>query len=166
MKKINVIKNQRKKIAQLRRERALLRAELADAEKREKRLQDRLTLAGSEVKTVDGPCGPIQVIEADTEMWGTYAELSDDAAAAVIANKQLLHEEIRIMAEKIARELIENDVAQVIFKRKEEWDEIPGGRKNATMGIKLFVVPWEHMRTTGSRIKFMRQIPHEEVKRE
>lgn len=164
MKKINVIKNQRKKIKQLRRERALLRAEIADAERREKRLQEKQRLLGSEIKTVDGPCGPIQVIDADVEIWGTYAELSEDADTAVKANKQLWGEEIRILAEKIARSLIENNLAQVIYKSREEWDEIPGGRKNATLGIKLFVVPWDQMRT-GSRIRVMRQIPFEEAKR-
>ena len=103
MKKINVIKNQRKKIEQLRRERALLRAEIADAERREKRLQEKQRLLGSEIKTVDGPCGPIQVIEAEMEMWGTYAELSDDADAAIIANKQLRDEEVRYLAVKQPR---------------------------------------------------------------
>jgi len=157
MKKINVIKNQRKKIDQLRREQALLCAELAESVRRQKMLQDRLMMAGSEIKTVDGPCGPIQVIEADVEIYGTYAELSDSANEAIFANKQLMDEEVRIIARKFARELIENNVAQVIYKSREEWEDIPMGRKNATLGIKLFVVPWEQMRT-GTRIKAMRQI--------
>ena len=162
MKKINVIKNQRKKIEQLRREKALLRAELAEAERREKGLKEKLKLLGSEIKTVDGPCGPIQVIEAGTEMWGTYAVLSDSADTA-IAKKAMMDEAVRIMAGKIARDLVENNIAQVIYKSREEWDEIPGGRKNATLGVKLFVVPWEQMRT-GSRIKVMRQIPIEKMR--
>ena len=165
MKKINVIKNYRKIIEQLRRERALLRAELADEEKQKKRLQDRLKMAGSEIKTVDGPCGPIQVIEADMEVWGTYMELFDDADAAVIANKTLRDDVVRNLAGKVARDLIKSDIAQVIYKSRESWDEIPGGRKNATLGVKLFVVPWEQMRT-GSRIEIRRQIPREEVKRD
>ena len=165
MKKINVIKKQRKKIEQLRREKALLRAELADEEKQKKKLQDRLTMAGSEIMTVDGPVGPIQVIEAETEVWGTYTELSYSADATVNENKQIMDEAAKILAGEVARKLIENNLAQVIYKSREEWEEIPMGRKNATLGVKLFVVPWEQMRT-GSRIQVMRQMPIEEVKRD
>lgn len=164
MKKINIIKNQRKKIEQLRREKEILCWELADAERLEKKLKERLRLAESEIKTVDGPCGPIQVIEAEPEIWGTYEELSGDDDAAIITNKQLRDEGVRLMADMVARELIERNLAQVIYKSREEWEEIQGGRKNATLGVKLFVVPWEQMRT-GSRIQVMRQIPREEVKR-
>lgn len=164
MKKINVIKNHRKIIEKLKREIAYWRAELAESERREKRLHVRLMLAGSEIKTVDGPCGPIQVIEADTEMWGTYTELSYSADATVNENKQIMDEAAKILAGEVARKLIESNLAQVIYKSREEWDEIPMGRKNATLGVKLFVVPWEQMRT-GSRIQVMRQIPNEEVKR-
>lgn len=165
MKKINVIKNQRKKIDQLRREKLLLRAELEESKRQEKRIRDRLMLAGSEIKTVDGPCGPIQVIEADVEIWGTFEELSEITDRAFNDDKQLRDREVRIMAGEVARELIERNVAQVIYKSREEWDEIPGGRKNATLGVKLFVVPWQQMRT-GRRIQVMRQIPREEVKRD
>ena len=165
MKKIKVIKNQRKTIEKLKREIAYWRGEIGETKRREKTLQEKLKRLGSEIKTLDGPCGPIQVIDADVEIWGTYAELSEDADTAVKANKQLWGEEIRILAEKIARSLIENNLAQVIYKSREKWDEIPGGRKNATLGVKLFVVPWEQMRT-GSRIQVMRQIPIEEVKRD
>lgn len=164
MKKINVIKNYRKIIEQLRREKTNLCVELADSKRREKKLQDKLMLAGSEIKTVDGPCGPIQVIEAEMEMWGEYTELSHSAYATVIENKQIMDEAAKILAGNVARGMIENNIAQVIYKSREEWDEIPMGRKNATLGVKLFVVPWEQMRT-GSRIQVMRQIPIEEVKR-
>lgn len=163
MKKINVIKNQRKKIEQLRWQRSLLNAKLAASEIREKKLKERLRLAESEIKTVDGPCGPIQVIEADTEMWGTYTELSYSADATVNENKQIMDEAAKILAGEVARKLIESNLAQVIYKSREEWEEIPMGRKNATLGVKLFVVPWEQMRT-GSGIRVMRQIPREEVK--
>ena len=165
MKKINVIKNQRKKIEQLKWQRTSLNAKLAASEIREKKLKERLTRAESEIVTVDGPCGPIQVIEADMEMWGTYTELSYSADATVNENKQIMDEAAKILAGEVARKLIESNLAQVIYKSREEWDEIPMGRKNATLGVKLFVVPWEQMRT-GSRIRVMRQIPREEVKRD
>jgi hypothetical protein len=121
-------------------------------QEREKALLERIEMAGSEIETIDEGCGPMQVIRAKVGIFGTYARMIEVSEREMEYYKQNL-------AEQIAKKLIDEGIAQVIVHERGE--DVPPGYSpydNSTIGVKLFVIPWEQMRTVGSRFEMRRML--------
>ena len=124
-------------------------------QEREKALLERIEMAGSEIETIDEGCGPMQVIGAKVGVFGTYARIVEGREREMEYYK-------RDLAEKIAKMLIDENIAQIIVHERGE--DVPLGfppYDNSTIGVKLFVIPWEYMRTVGSRFEMRRKLDHE-----
>lgn len=123
---------------------------------REKALMERIEMAGSEIETIDEGCGPMQVIRAKVEIYGTYASVF------VKISKSDMEYYKANLAEQIAKKLIDENIAQIIVHERGE--DVPLGfppYDNSTIGVKLFVIPWEQMRTVGSRFEMRRMLGHD-----
>jgi len=123
--------------------------------KREKELLKRIEMAGSEIETIDNGCGPMQVIRAEVETFGTYAMMFEASEREMEYCKQN-------MAKQIAKKLIDENIAQIIVHEKGE--NAPMGfpmYENSTIGVKLFVIPWEQMRTVGQRFEMRRKLDND-----
>lgn len=148
--------------ARLIREKELLRKTIESQTKafheREKALLERIEMAGSEIETIEEGCGPMQVIRAQVGIFGTYDRMIEVSEREMEYYKQNL-------AEQIAKKLIDENIAQIIVHERGE--EMPLGfppRENSTIGVKLFVIPWEQMRTVGSRFEMRRKVGHEGIR--
>lgn len=121
-------------------------------QEREKALLKRIEMAGSEIETIDEGCGPMQVISAKVGIFGTYARMIEVSEREMEYYKQNI-------AEQIAKKLIDENIAQIIVHERGE--DVPLGfspYEQSTIGVKLFVIPWEQMRTVGSRFEMRRMI--------
>ena len=121
-------------------------------QKREKELLERIEMAGSEIETIDEGCRQMQVIRAKVGIFGTYARMFEVSEREMEYYKQNL-------AEQIAKKLIEEEIAQIIVHERGE--DVPPGfspYEQSTIGVKVFVIPWEQMRTVGSRFEMRRMI--------
>jgi hypothetical protein len=89
----------------------------------------------------------MQVLRAKVGIFGTYARMFEVSEREMEYYKQNL-------AEQIAKKLIDENIAQIIVHERGE--DVPLGfppYDNSTIGVKLFVIPWEYMRTVGSRFE-------------
>ena len=121
-------------------------------QEREKALLERIEMAGSEIETIDEGCGPMQGIRAKVGVFGTYARMFEVSEREMEYYKQNL-------AEQIAKTLIDENIAQIIVHERGE--DVPMGfppYDQSTIGVKLFVIPWEQMRTVGSRFEMRRML--------
>lgn len=105
----------------------------------------RFRLAGSEIKTIDGPAGKIQTIEAEAQAWGQYA---------VTYDCEIIDECRDRLIRKIAEGLAENNIVQFIIRDQEQYNPVGG----ITVGAKLFVIPWEEMKTGVKTLRIVREI--------
>lgn len=118
----------------------IARAEIEMLSDELKKLRSRLETAGSEIETIDSGAGPIQVIHAEAETWGQY-----------VCKDSFTEEELPLVKERLIAEIVkglaEANIVQFIFKRGE--DPLP----RASIGAKMFVIPWEQLRTKSIKLE-------------
>lgn len=116
-----------------------LEIKLKEAEERTKTAETRLAVAGSEVETIEEGNLKINIIRAETQTYGNYIlGYPEDL-------EKFIDEAKRALAKNMAEGLLEAGVAQIIVKEF-------GHAGAKTVGLKLFVVPWEQMRT-GNKLE-------------
>ena len=113
--------------------------------KAERRLRD----AGSEIETIDYGCGPVQIIQAKAELYGDYFTCIGEL------NTRLQGEAKENLIREMVKGLIEQNMIQFIIKKPGEFGGTFGDA--LTIGAKLFVIPWEQMRT-GRTVEIRRKI--------
>lgn len=104
------------------------------------KLSSRLETAGSEIETIDNVVGPMQVIHAEAQAWGQYFHKASFTEEELPQVKKLLIEDI-------VKGLAKANIIQFIIKRGE--DPLLG----VSIGAKLFVIPWEQLRTKSIELK-------------
>lgn len=115
------------------------------AKEKLERAEARLRKAGTEIETVDGPEGRVQVINAEAQAWGTW-KYTENEKSLDSCKIHLMH--------KLITGLMDNNIVQFIVHQP---DDTPFSPYNyATVGVKLFVIPWEEMRT-GKKIKMIKE---------
>lgn len=122
-------------------------AELDAAEQEIDRLQDRFRRLGSQIETLNpegGIHGELVQIDVEPIPFGQYirCEFGDNAdwKDTIIKDCQSR------IAEKLANAMIDNNLVQIIVHTPFEDGPISQPLSNtATIGIKLFVVPWEQL---------------------
>ena len=112
-----------------------------EAEKRNLNLtQRRLRKAGMESETMDQGTGALRVITAESQAIGDYVKMNP----AEMTDENIRMAE-RELAEKLAHELMDQNLVQFIIKQPGELVG-PFGEKGpdyGTVGAKMFVIPWE-----------------------
>lgn len=101
-------------------------------------LNRRISQLGTEVETIDEGAGPIQILRPEVYAYGLTAVLFEDP------DKEVTDEIERKMAYKLAKGLIENNTVQFIYSKKSVFSP---AEQETTVGAKLFVIPWDQMRT-------------------
>ena len=104
------------------------------------KLSSRLETAGSEIETIDNGAGPIQVIHAEAQAWGQYFHEATFTEEGLPQVKKLL-------IENIVKGLTEANIIQFIIKCRED------PLLDVSIGAKLFVIPWEQLRTKSIDLK-------------
>lgn len=129
----------------LRKELDIARADYKEMQIAYEETNKRLRLAGSMVETIDGPTGKIQIIKAEAKAWGNYV-IGYEINAIEEYKERLIRD--------IAAGLAESNVVQFIVKGANDFYPLD---QYMTVGAKLYVVPWEELRT-GNTIKLMREV--------
>lgn len=122
--------------------------EKSELEEQLDRTKKRLEAAGSEIKTIDEPIGKIQIIHPEVETYGNYATFTD----ADEEQREYIKKEL---ARRLAEGLINQNIVQIICKEPGAYIHLDPLYRHGTIGAKLFVIPWEQMKT-GKMIEIRR----------
>ena len=130
----------------------LLRNRVECLEEEKKKVEKRLEIAGTETETIEEGSGMVQIIRAEVIPYGTYARVDKIALDELTFIKGELTREI-------AKALIEQNIVQFIIKEPGMYDGPFGAidQEYGTIGAKLYVIPWEQMRT-GRTIEIRRMV--------
>ena len=113
------------------------------------KLKHRLDVAGLNTPTLEESTGPVHVIEADIEPYGSYAVLTEEPTES----------EMEILKKRLMKGLVDgmlaNNLVQIIYKEPDNCVGPFGDvlNNNYTFAAKMFVVPWEQMRVFGSHVR-------------
>ena len=93
---------------------------------------------GSNVKTIDEK-GPIKLIEwkIENSVYGNYAPADLDDMS-----KEEQEELKEVLIADMVRQLVENNIVQVIKKRPDKNNPL---ERYGALAVKMFVVPWDQM---------------------
>ena len=121
-------------------------------EKEKKEVEKRLEIAGTETETIEEGFGTVQIIRAQVIPYGTYVRVDKIPLDELKFIKGELTREI-------AKALIEQNIVQFIIKEPGIYDGPFGAidQEYGTIGAKLYVIPWEQMRT-GRTIEIRRMV--------
>ena len=121
-------------------------------EEEKKKVEKRLEIAGAETETIEEGVGMVQIIRPQAIPYGTYTRVD-----------KMPLDELKFIKEELTREiakaLIEQNIVQFIIKEPGMYGG-PFGEINqeyGTIGAKLYVIPWEQMRT-GRTIEIRRMV--------
>jgi len=127
------------------------------AEEKAQRYEKRFREIGSNIKTLNPGSGKALVMmkwEIKPEKYGTYAKI--DNRRIKETNTEEIYNEIRKkLANNIAEGLLDQNIVQIIFKGQNEYDPIS---EYSTVGMKLYVVPWEMMAEYGQKIELRKYV--------
>lgn len=131
-------------------------------EEEKKKVEKRLEIAGTETETVEEEFGMVQIIRAQAIPYGIYTRVNK-IHLDELSSTELLNELTSIKQEltnEIAKALIEQNIVQFIIKEPGMYDGPFEAivQEFGTVGAKLYVIPWEQMRTTGRTIEIRRKI--------
>lgn len=113
------------------------------------KLKHRLDVAGFTTPTLEESTGPVRVIEADIEPYGSYVALTEEPTERdmEILKKQL--------TQGLVDGLLANNLVQIIYKDPYNCGGPFGDVLNNyyTYAAKMYVVPWEQMRVFGRHVR-------------
>ena len=130
----------------------LLKKRIECLEEEKKKVEKRLEIAGTETETIEEGAGMVQIIRAEVIPYGTYTRVD-----------KMPLDELKFIKEKLTREiakaLIDQNIVQFIIKEPGMHDGSFGDifQEYKTIGAKLYVIPWEQMRT-GRTIEIRRMV--------
>lgn len=113
------------------------------------KLKHRLDVAGFTTPTLEESTGPIHVIEADIEPYGSHVVLTEEPT----------ERDMEILKEQLTQGLVEgmlaNNLVQIIYKEPDNCRGPFGDVLNNhyTYAAKMYVVPWEQMRVFGRHVR-------------
>ena len=130
----------------------LLKNRIECLEEEKKKVEKRLEIAGTETETIEEGVGMVQIIRAEAIPYGTFTRVDKIAFDELAFIKGELTREI-------AKALIEQNIVQFIIKEPGMYDGPFGAidQEYGTIGAKLYVIPWEQMRT-GRTIEIRRMV--------
>lgn len=131
----------------------LLKNRIECLEEEKKKVEKRLEIAGAETETIEEGVGMVQIIRAEVIPYGTYTRVGNYIHLDDLTSVKME------LTREIAKALIDQNIVQFIIKEPGMHDgpfgDIFQGYK--TIGAKLFVIPWEQMRT-GRKIEIRRMV--------
>ena len=129
-----------------------LKIQIKCLEEEKKKVEKRLEIAGAETETIEEGVGTVQIIRAQVIPYGTYVRVDKIPLDELKFIKGELTREI-------AKALIEQNIVQFIIKEPGMYDGPFGtiDQEYGTIGAKLYVIPWEQMRT-GRTIEIRRMV--------
>ena len=131
----------------------LLKNRIECLEEEKKKVEKRLEIAGTETETIEDEVGTIQIIRAETIPYGSFTRVGNDIHLDDLESVKME------LTREIAKALIDQSIVQFIIKKPGMYDgpfgDIFQGYK--TIGAKLYVIPWEQMRT-GRTIEIRRMV--------
>lgn len=128
-------------------------AKNSELELKNDKLKHRLDLAGLNTPTLEESTGPIHVIEADIEPYGSYVALTDEPTES----------DMEILKKRLTQGLVEgllaNNLVQIIYKDPYNVGPFGDALNNYyTYAAKMYVVPWEKMRVFGKHAILERRV--------
>lgn len=120
------------------------------------KLKHRLDVAGLTTPTLEETTGPVHVIEADIEPYGSYVALTEEPT----------EREMEILKRQLTQGLVEGllatNLVQIIYKDPYNCDYPFGGGPNNyyTYAAKMYVVAWEQMRVFGRHVRLYEYRSH------
>lgn len=133
------INKKKKEISRLQTINAQLTNELTESERKVERLERRIRRMGTLVYDTISVHGIHQIV-IEPETIGDYMTVS--VLEAEEMDKVLLKKIKGEFASRAAEYLIQNNLMQIFFKNKNEYDPLS---QYTTVGAKLFVIPWEQL---------------------
>ena len=123
-----------------------LRRELDDEAGRRKITEQRIRDLGSEYETPEDSCGALKVVKAEAEQVA--------AATRILMHESADKNTQRMLAEKLAMQLIENNYVQFI-DRGPDIPADPLAMRTNVIEARMFVIPWD--KTGPKRIIICRE---------
>ena len=113
------------------------------------RLKHRLDVAGLNTPTLEESTGPIHVIEADIEPYGSYVALTEEPTER---DMEMLKKQL---TQGLVEGMLANNLVQIIYKDPYNCVGPFGDPLNNhyTYAAKMYVVPWEQMRVFGRHVR-------------
>ena len=114
------------------------------------KLKHRLDVAGFTTPTLDESTGPVQVIEADIVPYGLFNIFTEEPTER---DMEILRDELTL---QLVRGMADQNMIQFIYK-----DPYGSGdplNEHFTYAAKMYVIPWEQMRTVGRHVRLYEKI--------
>jgi hypothetical protein len=123
-----------------------LKSRINCLEEEKKKVEKRLEIAGAETETIEEGVGMVQIIRAEVIPYGTFTRVGNDIHLDDLESVKME------LTREIAKELIDQSIVQFIIKKPGMYDGPFGAidQEYGTIGAKLYVIPWEQMRTGGT----------------
>lgn len=127
-----------------------LNDELEEEKNEHARTQMRLRKAGMECETLDEGFGQLRVITAESQCYGDFFRVRvEDMTPEKIKGHEYQ------LAQKLAKDLIDKNLVQFVIHQPGEFGgPLDEPKDCGTIGIKLFVIPWEE--TGPKRVEIQR----------